>query len=186
MRQVIFATKQAGYLEEMPPCPLPWPQPRPGPLPCSGMCASSYCRSSLSLPSGLEEVLAFRMELQGRGLSPFRNEGQGSQEDKGQIQALHLQVSSRGWVGWGGGSLVTSQRRVMQQLPTAPPPIPFFPAHVGLIPERSPTPLVTESWYSQLEKVSGQEWVSMGKFCSCSWHSASIVSLGGKGGAVCT
>lgn len=31
--------------------------------------------------------------------------------------------------------------------------------------------------YSQLEKVSGQECSSMGKLCSCSWHSALMVSL---------
>lgn len=32
-------------------------------------------------------------------------------------------------------------------------------------------------WYSQLEKVSGHECSSMGKLCSCSWHSAFMVSL---------
>lgn len=31
--------------------------------------------------------------------------------------------------------------------------------------------------YSQLEKMSGQECSSIGKLCSCSWHSAFIVSL---------
>lgn len=35
--------------------------------------------------------------------------------------------------------------------------------------------------YSQLEKTKGQEWVSIGKFCSWSRHSASIVSLREKG-----
>lgn len=31
--------------------------------------------------------------------------------------------------------------------------------------------------YSQLEKVRGQACASMGKLCSCSWHSALMVSL---------
>lgn len=38
----------------------------------------------------------------------------------------------------------------------------------------------TPCQYSQLEKISGQECSSMGKLCSCSWHSAFMVSLWGS------